>query len=558
MKKKISSLLIGLLFGSACATYAQYYEDDSEIIFTDEKGKKEKIEFPPTMNPMYNELDSLLSSYHAMTYLGLDETCDPASYSPEYGREVYIERLQRMSTVIEMPYNEIVRRFIDRYVRMRRQVSAMLGASNFYMPIFEQALESYGVPLELKYLPVIESALNPKAVSRVGATGLWQFMLATGKQYGLRVNSLVDDRRDPIRSSYAAARYLRDLHRIFNDWTLALAAYNCGPENVNRAIRRSGGQRDYWQIYPYLPAETRGYVPAFIAANYIMTYYCEHNICPMSASLPEHTDTIVVTRDLPMRQIAQVCDVDINMLRELNPQYRRDIVNGNSEPATLRMPIAACNKFAENEETIYSSRGNYYQAPRREVEVSESRSSRSGRNSSRSESSSSNSNYDNNRSSSSSSSSSNRYGRSGRYGHNNHQTAPTPPPPPATKRGKGKHQTPTPPPPPATKKGKHQTAPTPPPPPAKKGKGKQTAPTPPAKNNKQAAAGKNNKQQAAPAKNNKQQAAPAKNNKQQAAPAKNNKQQAAPAKNNSKANNKQQSKPAAKAAPAKSKGKGKK
>ncbi len=557
MKKKISSLLIGLLFGSACATYAQYYEDDSEIIFTDEKGKKEKIEFPPTMNPMYNELDSLLSSYHAMTYLGLDETCDPASYSPEYGREVYIERLQRMSTVIEMPYNEIVRRFIDRYVRMRRQVSAMLGASNFYMPIFEQALESYGVPLELKYLPVIESALNPKAVSRVGATGLWQFMLATGKQYGLRVNSLVDDRRDPIRSSYAAARYLRDLHRIFNDWTLALAAYNCGPENVNRAIRRSGGQRDYWQIYPYLPAETRGYVPAFIAANYIMTYYCEHNICPMSASLPEHTDTIVVTRDLPMRQIAQVCDVDINMLRELNPQYRRDIVNGNSEPATLRMPIAACNKFAENEETIYSSRGNYYQAPRREVEVNESRSSRSGRNSSRSESSSSNSNYDNNRSSSSSSSSSNRYGRSGRYGHNNHQTAPTPPPP--ARHGK-KHQTaPTPPPPPAKHgKGKHQTAPTPPPPPAKKGKGKQTAPTPPAKNNKQAASGKNNKQQAAPAKNNKQQAAPAKNNKQQAAPAKNNKQQAAPAKNNSKANNKQQSKPAAKAAPAKSKGKGKK
>lgn len=548
MKKKISSLLVGLLFGSACATYAQYYEDDSEIIFTDEKGKKEKIEFPPTMNPMYNELDSLLSSYHAMTYLGLDETCDPASYSPEYGREVYIERLQRMSTVIEMPYNEIVRRFIDRYVRMRRQVSAMLGASNFYMPIFEQALESYGVPLELKYLPVIESALNPKAVSRVGATGLWQFMLATGKQYGLRVNSLVDDRRDPIRSSYAAARYLRDLHRIFNDWTLALAAYNCGPENVNRAIRRSGGQRDYWQIYPYLPAETRGYVPAFIAANYIMTYYCEHNICPMSASLPEHTDTIIVTRDLPMRQIAQVCDVDINMLRELNPQYRRDIVNGNSEPATLRMPIAACNKFAENEQAIYNSRGNYYQAPRREVEVNESRSSRSGRNSSRSESSES-THSSANHYSSSSSSSDNRYGRSGRYGrHNNRQTAPTPPPP--ARHGK-KHQTaPTPPPPPAKHgKGKHQTAPTPPPPPAKhgkNGKGKQQAEAP-------AKGGKNSKQQAAPAKGGKngkgkQQAeAPAKGGK------KGGKQQAAPAKSNAKADKKA----AKNAAPAK-KGKGKK
>ena len=523
MKKRISALLIGMMFGSVCATYAQIYEDESEIIFTDERGKKETIEFPPTMNPMYSELDSLLSSYHAMTYLGLDETCDPESYSPEYGREVYIDRLQRMSTIIEMPYNEIVRRFIDRYVRMRRQVSAMLGASNFYMPIFEQALESYGVPLELKYLPVIESALNPKAVSRAGATGLWQFMLATGKQYGLRVNSLVDDRRDPIRSSYAAARYLRDLHRIFNDWTLALAAYNCGPENVNRAIRRSGGQRDYWKIYPYLPAETRGYVPAFIAANYIMTYYCEHNICPMSASLPEHTDTIVVTRDLPMRQIAQVCDVDLNMLRELNPQYRRDIVNGNSEPATLRMPIAACNKFAENEQSIYSSRSSYASSHRSEVEVSETR---SGRSSSHSESSveSSRSVSSNNYSSSSSS----RYGRSGRY--NRHQTAPTPPPP-ATKKSKKSAPTP-PPPPPASKKGKNKTATPPPPPPAKKGK-----------NAKQEAPAKNNTQQAAPAKNNKQQAAPAKNNKQQAAPAKNNKQQAAPAKNN-----KQQAKPAAKPA----------
>ena len=545
MKKSIRSLMVGLFLGCTCASYAQYYEDDSEIIFTDERGKKETIEFPPTMNPMYSELDSLLSSYHAMTYLGLDETCDPESYSPEYGREVYIDRLQRMSTIIEMPYNEIVRRFIDRYVRMRRQVSAMLGASNFYMPIFEQALESYGVPLELKYLPVIESALNPKAVSRAGATGLWQFMLATGKQYGLRVNSLVDDRRDPIRSSYAAARYLRDLHRIFNDWTLALAAYNCGPENVNRAIRRSGGQRDYWKIYPYLPAETRGYVPAFIAANYIMTYYCEHNICPMSASLPEHTDTIVVTRDLPMRQIAQVCDVDLNMLRELNPQYRRDIINGNSEPATLRMPIAACNKFAENEQSIYSSRSSYASNHRREVEVTETRSGRSSHSES-SSTESSRSAYSNNYSSSGSRYRNNsRYGRSGRHHQtaptppppsskkSRHQKAPTPPPPPATKKGKNKAATP--PPPPATKKGKNQKAPTPPPPPAKKGKNaKQEAP---AKNNKQAAPAKNNKQ-AAPAKNNKQ-AAPAKNNKQ-AAPAKNNKQQA---------------KAASKPAPAKGKGK---
>ena len=390
MSKRIRTLLLSILLGSTCSTFAQIYEDDSEIEFTDDRGRHEKIEYPPSMNPMYNELDSLLATYHAMTYLSMSNDCEPASSNPSYDREVYIERLQRMSTVIEMPYNDIVRRFIDRYaVRLRRQVSAMLGAANFYMPIFEDALESYGVPLELKYLPVIESALNPKAVSRAGATGLWQFMLATGKQYGLRVNSLVDDRRDPIRASYAAARYLRDLNRIFGDWTLALAAYNCGPENVNRAIRRSGGSRDYWRIYPYLPAETRGYVPAFIAANYIMTYYCDHNICPMSAVLPEKTDTIMVTRDLNMRQITQYCDIDINLLRELNPQYRRDIVNGASEPAILRMPIASCNKFAENEQAIYNYRRGEYLTHRPEVEVSESRSSSSSssRRSYRSESS---------------------------------------------------------------------------------------------------------------------------------------------------------------------------
>ena len=389
MSKRIRTLLFSILLGSTCSTFAQIYEDDSEIEFTDDRGRHEKIEYPPSMNPMYNELDSLLATYHAMTYLSMNNDCEPASSNPSYDRQVYIERLQRMSTVIEMPYNDIVRRFIDRYaVRLRRQVSAMLGAANFYMPIFEEALESYGVPLELKYLPVIESALNPKAVSRAGATGLWQFMLATGKQYGLRVNSLVDDRRDPIRASYAAARYLRDLNRIFGDWTLALAAYNCGPENVNRAIRRSGGSRDYWRIYPYLPAETRGYVPAFIAANYIMTYYCDHNICPMSAVLPEKTDTIMVTRDVSMRQITQFCDIDINLLRELNPQYRRDIVNGASEPAILRMPLAACNKFAENEQAIYNYRRTDYLTHRPEVEVSESRSgsSSSSRRSYRSES----------------------------------------------------------------------------------------------------------------------------------------------------------------------------
>ena len=204
-----------------------------------------------------------------------------------------------------MPYNEVVQKFIDRYSgRLRHSVSYMLGASNFYMPIFEEALETYGLPLELKYLPVIESALNPTEVSRVGATGLWQFMLATGKRYGLEVNTLVDERRDPIKASYAAANYLSDLYKVFGDWNLVIAAYNCGPDQINKAIHRSKGSKDYWQIYPYLPKETRGYVPAFIAANYIMTYYCEHNICPMTTRPPATTDTEMVSSNVHLEQIA--------------------------------------------------------------------------------------------------------------------------------------------------------------------------------------------------------------------------------------------------------------
>ena len=349
--KKIGTLIVLLL---CCTTYlSAQISEDYEILFTDENGRQDVMELPESM--MLSELDSMLALYHAKTYLINDEACESTGENPYYTDDVYADRLSRMPTAIDMPYNTIVRQFIDRYcTRLRRSVSVMLGTSNFYMPIFEQALEAYNVPLELKYLPVIESALNPKAVSRVGATGLWQFMLATGKQYGLRVNSLVDDRRDPIRASYAAARLLRDLFRIFGDWTLAIAAYNCGPANVNKAIRRSGGERDFWKIYPYLPSETRGYVPAFIAANYVMTYYCEHNICPMLTNLPERTDTIIVDRNISLNTISKFCDINIELLRELNPQYRRDLVNGSTEPSTIRLTVPSMNKFLELQDTIFA------------------------------------------------------------------------------------------------------------------------------------------------------------------------------------------------------------
>lgn len=349
----------------------QAQNEKDEIIVTDNDGKEETIDLPEAMN---YEVDSLLNLYYSKTYLQQDEDCNYRDENRDYPKEVYIERLSRLPNVMEMPYNEIVQKFIDRYTgRLRHSVSYMLGASNFYIPIFEEALEAYGLPLELKYLPVIESALNPKATSHAGAAGLWQFMVATGKQYGLEINSLVDERRDPIKSSYAAAHYLKDLYNIFGDWSLVIAAYNCGPENINKAIHRADGQADYWKIYPYLPRETRGYVPAFIAANYVMNYYCEHNICPMRTTLPAKTDTVVVSKDVHLKQIADVCGIDIEELRTLNPQYRRDIVNGNNKPSVIRLPANATNTFIANEDSIYRYETDALLTRRSLVEVESSK-----------------------------------------------------------------------------------------------------------------------------------------------------------------------------------------
>ncbi len=343
------SLLIVQCVFFACPVLAQ--DDDDEVTIIDTEGNEEEFIFPEAMG---YDLDSLLSLYTSKTYLKVDDDCQMSDVNPTFTAEEYIERLRRMPTVMEMPYNEVVQGFIDRYTgRLRRSVSFMLGASNFFMPIFEEALEAYQLPLELKYLPIIESALKPNAVSRVGATGLWQFMLTTGKDYGLTINSLVDERRDPMKASYAAARYLRDLYKIFGDWSLVIAAYNCGPANINKAIHRAGGEKDYWKIYPYLPKETRGYVPAFIAANYVMNYYCEHNICPMKSQLPVQTDTVVVTRNVNLYQIAGVLGIDINMLRSLNPAYRRDIVPGNTEPSIIHLLPGDAVKFIDFQDSIY-------------------------------------------------------------------------------------------------------------------------------------------------------------------------------------------------------------
>ena len=351
MKKilAIATILLGFSHGIQSQTNNN---DEDVITVTDKDGKSEEIEVPIGLE---DNLDSLLHLYNAKTYMMADTSCNYRDVNPMFEKEVYIDRLKRLPTIIEMPYNDVVQKFIDRYSgKLRRSVSFMLGASNFYMPIFEEALEAYNLPLELKYLPVIESALNPKAVSRVGATGLWQFMLGTGKRYGLEINSLIDERRDPVKASWAAAHYLSDLYKIFDDWSLVIAAYNCGPDKVNKAIHRSKGSADYWNIYPYLPKETRGYVPAFIAANYIMNYYCDHNICPMVTELPTKTDTVVVNKDVHLEQVSQVLNISIDHLRNLNPQYRRNIVNGLHKPMAIRLPASLIGTFIDKEDSIYN------------------------------------------------------------------------------------------------------------------------------------------------------------------------------------------------------------
>ncbi len=309
------------------------------------------------------EIDTheMMQNWYLANYAVLDRNADRRANVPTTDQE-YIDRLQRMPTVMEMPYNKIVRAFINMYVERKKSlVESMLGMSLYYMPIFEQALDKYGMPLELKYLPVIESALNPMAVSRAGATGLWQFMLDTAKGMGLEINSLVDQRRDPYLASDAAARYLKQLYNSYGDWSLAIAAYNCGPGNVNKALRRAGGgKKDFWEIYPFLPRETRDYIPAFIAANYAMTYYSHHNISPALASRPIITDTVHVNKRVHFQQISDVMGIPMDELRILNPQYRTDVIPGDIHPYALVLPNIQAYCYIANEDSIVNHNAELY------------------------------------------------------------------------------------------------------------------------------------------------------------------------------------------------------
>ncbi len=307
------------------------------------------------------DVKKMQENWYLKNYAQLDRNADSRP-SPVTTDQDYIDRLALLPTVIDMPYNSVVKNFIVMYSERKRQlVENMLGMSLYYMPIFEEALERYGLPLELRYLPVIESALNPSAVSRAGAAGLWQFMPGTATQMGLELNSLVDMRRDPISSSDAAARYLKQLYDIFGDWSLAIASYNCGPGNVAKAIRRAGGgKKDFWEIYPFLPAETRGYVPAFIAANYVMNNYDKHNISPALARKPILTDTVHISRRIHFRQISDVLAIPMDELRALNPQFRTDLIPGDIRPYALVLPSLQTFSYIANEDSIANHNATLY------------------------------------------------------------------------------------------------------------------------------------------------------------------------------------------------------
>ncbi len=338
-------LLLGILSSKAFPT------SDTIIIKSDINAEK-----------ISSDLDSLVNSWYVkMALLNNPVTFSDDTAGVQYPDSVYKNRLNRINSIIRLPYNSIIRNHIHVYtIKQRDKFSAVLGLKDYYFPMIEDIFDSYGLPVELKYMAVIESALNPNAVSRAGATGLWQFMYSTGRFYGLTINSVVDERRDPVKSTHAAAKYIKDLYSIYNDWILVIAAYNCGPGNVNKAIRRSGNKKDYWDIFYRLPRETRGYIPQYVAATYSINYYAEHNIRPLALNIPVATDTIMIRKDIHLAQISEVMKIPYGELRALNPQYRTGLIPGSSKPLSLTLPMSHLGDFIDLHDTIRSYKPDVY------------------------------------------------------------------------------------------------------------------------------------------------------------------------------------------------------
>ena len=312
--------------------------------------------------------DSLLNIWYLHRKVSdaadIEYDMDTVRFASNVPDSVYIERIKAMNSFIDLPYNSIVRNYIVLYSeKMQDRMGEILGLCSYYMPVIEEIFDEHGIPLELKAMAVIESAMNPTAVSRAGAKGMWQFMYSTAKIYGLKIDSFVDERLDPVKAAHAAAEYLKDSYNIFGDWNLAIASYNCGAGNVNRAIRRSGGKRAFWDIYPYLPRETRGYVPAFVGALYTMTYYKEHGIQPTAMEMPVHVDTFKINKMLHFKQVSELVGVPLQELKNLNPQYKHEIVPGNDREYILRIPYNYTNDFIDHEDSLYSYKAKEYFNP---------------------------------------------------------------------------------------------------------------------------------------------------------------------------------------------------
>jgi membrane-bound lytic murein transglycosylase D len=347
---RFKAILITFFFAVLTANAA--YDNDTIIIKSDNNTER-----------IANDLDSLVNTW----YVKIAIKNNPGEYKGDtVGMRcpdtVYVERLKKINSIISLPFNNIIRNHIEVYtIRQREKFSAVLGLRDYYFPMIEDVFDSEGLPAELKYMSVIESALNPGVVNRrSGATGLWQFMYSTGRMYGLTINSVIDERRDPLKATRAAARYLRDLYKIYNDWMLVIAAYNCGPGNVNKAIKRSGNKKDYWDIYYRLPRETRGYIPQYIAAVYAVNYFPEHNIQPLPLNIPVATDTIMVTKDIHLAQISQVMGIPLGELYALNPQYKTGFVPGSSKPMALTLPMNHLGDFIDLNDTIRQYKSDVY------------------------------------------------------------------------------------------------------------------------------------------------------------------------------------------------------
>lgn len=366
MNRLSKLVFVSLLSAGSVGAFSAAIPDSIQFFNVQQATLADSMTFESEGNSFDKNLGLLMNSWYQSDPMDIDSitaalSTDSISFATEENDSVYIDRLARIPSLINLTYNNIVREAIKVYtIKNKTKLEAIMGLKDYYFPIFEEIFDQYGIPLELRYLAVIESGLNPRAVSKAGASGMWQFMLSTGRLYKLDITSFVDQRFDPIVATQAAAKFMKDLYSVYNDWTLVLAAYNCGPGNVNKAIRRSGGKTTYWEIYPYLPRETRSYVPLFIGATYAMTYYKEHNITPRFINTPVATDTIMLTRDVHFGQIAEVLKIPIEQIRDLNLMYKRDLIPGKSTPSPFYLPVEYSGEFIDLEDSIFNYKPEVY------------------------------------------------------------------------------------------------------------------------------------------------------------------------------------------------------